>query len=487
LINGRLAVAKTDAEYQEYLNYIRQTQAPKATDDEWEAYAVDIGLKQPEPGLGMKALSAVGKGVDYAGGVTRAAAANIADAFVPGDIATKEDLLNALKANPPSTDEYLERSGIPEGYSLSDLMPSIYSKTGEGLPLKKGGALDPTTRGAAGFVGDVALDPLTYLSFGASGAAKQAAKTGTKLTKTQKATRAITNPIEALSEYAGKGIYKSGLKRIDQEAAKFGKEPVSDVLMKYGIAGSAKSIYNQMDDLAAKLSSEANNIIQEAAEKGATVSMKDAMKIAQDRVGKLRAPRDPKLSPIADSLDDEIKKYLDLDPRNAGGILPEGRPVTAAEANTYKQSIYKGMPKGAYQEMLSGKKPAYLAGEKDMARGLREGVESAVTATTGRGGELAQLNDELGRILTTADKQQLEAFKEANKNMMTSVDAPLAFLSPWAAVTKKAADIAKMTGTRTRTGKAMTKLGQGAGKGAHDIATRQLYIDLINYGNEDGE
>ena len=444
---------------------------------ELAALEQEFGGEKKEPGLAMKTLSGIAKGLDYAGGVTRAGVANVADAFVPGEIATKEDLLNALKANPPSTEDYLKRAGVPEGYSLSDALSGMYSEAGDGLKFKKGGALDPTVRGLSGFVGDTALDPLTYLSLGSSAAAKSGAKAATRADQ-------LINPVSAALRGSGEKVYKSGLKRIDQETAKFGKEPVSDVLMKYGITGSADTIYNKMDDLAGKLKSEADLIIKEAADKGATVSMRDAMKLAQDRVLAMRTTRDPKLAPVADSLDSELKKYFKLDPSDSSGLFPTQKPVSVNDANIYKQSIYKDMPKNAYQEMLSGKSPAYLAGEKDMARGLKEGVEASVDKATGRGSELTQLNDELGRLLTSGEKQRLEAVKEANKNAITSVDAPLFFASPGASIAKKAADIAKMTGPRTVSGKAMKDLGK-KNKGALDILSRRSFWELMNEPQEE--
>src|SRR6185503_15436962 len=108
------------------------------------------GQSSQEPGIFDKAknatltgLGVAGKALDYAGGVARTAGAY---PFVKK--VTGQDVLNALKANPLTGEQILEKAGAPQGGSLSDVLPSLYSDTGEGLPLQKGGAFDPTKRGA---------------------------------------------------------------------------------------------------------------------------------------------------------------------------------------------------------------------------------------------------------------------------------------------------------------------------------------------------
>lgn len=62
--------------------------------------------------------------------------------------------------------DVLETAGLPQGGSLSEVIPQLYSETGEGTALKKGGFLDPTARGAAGFGIDLIADPLNFLPIG---------------------------------------------------------------------------------------------------------------------------------------------------------------------------------------------------------------------------------------------------------------------------------------------------------------------------------
>ena len=481
-------------------------------------------------GAAGTALEYGGKALDYGSGLSRTAAANVLEPFTENNVVSSDDVMNAIKGMAPQSSEYLARAGVEKGGSLSDVVPEMYSATGnEWTKFQKGGALDPTARGTAGFVLDTALDPLTYASFGAVPAMKaggKAARMGAK----------ALAPLESLAESTGTSMYKSGLKRIDQEAAKFGKEPVSDVLMKNDIAGSAGSIYNQMDALSGRLADKQQSMLGAATKAGGEVSMDKSMEIARAQIAELRASRDPIRVAAADALEKEMGVYTKLDPSlemvDTGRIqtmpgqpieVPTGRsnadylgtpemaPATSIDyapvlegrmtpainpeqASKMKTSLYESLPKGTFQEMVAaaqGANPAVTAGKKQMARGLKEQTEASVGRALGEGAqkEFQMTNDELSRLLTTQDKQQMEAFKEANKNLITSVDAPMMALmaegkiSPAVWLAKKAADVAKMTGPRTLTGRELVRFGQ-RGKSryklltpASDVALRRNLLD----------
>jgi hypothetical protein len=414
-----------------------------------------------------KGLDYTLRGLDYAGGVVRT---GLADTLLPADQITKADWDKALKGKALQSAEILDRAGVPEMGKLSDIAPGLYSESGDGFALQQGGWADPSTRGALGLALDIGTDPLTYATLGASSAGK--------------AKKLLVAPASEAMEQAGKAIYKSGLKRIDQEAIKYGKEPVSDVLMKYGISGSAGSIQNQMDDLAGKLYKQQQGILQAADEAGQVVPMQDAMKAAENYVAGIRASRDPVKQAAADKLLSSIADYKKLD------VMPNGRfgpaqPIGVMQANEFKTSIYDSLPKGAWAEAASGLEPSLIAGKKQQARGLKESVEAAAS-NIGKGDELKQLNDELGRLLTTKDKALSEANKEANKNLFTSVDGIIAGANnPTMLAVKKAADFAKMTGPRTSTGKFLYNQGKGELSGPiWDILLRQAAIEA-NQGEQD--
>lgn len=591
-------MALTAAEAAELAALEKQYGSPQASSGLTPAEAAELAQleasqKPQEMGTGMKVLTGAGKALDYAGGISRAALANAIDTVTPGkSFASGKDMLQALQANPfdskakgaPSTAEYLERAGVPAGASLSDDFPFLFSKTGDGLPLQKGGWADPTIRGAAGFVGDVAIDPLTYLTLGASAAAKsakaadiaakkgiaQAAPSMASKILTSKAGKAVARPLDAMGEYFGKKIYKSGLKGVDNEALKYGKEPVSDLLMEEGIAGSAKSIQGQMDTLGERLLQERQAVLREASKAGGTVSMKEAMGPTVARIQEIRSSKDPARQALADALEAEVAKYTKLDavpeqellrtlPRQGemvgghtpievvpgkevlselptkatyknvteggtsaglrqGGEFVPSKPVLTYEkvapeikpgvtvpdefvpreplmvydtvpaipgvdpltATKYKSAVTGSLPQSAFQS--DAVRGAAKQAEKEMGRGLKTAVETGVDRATGRGAELRDLNDKLGRILTTKKKQAMEASKEVNKNAFSSVDGALLGNAisdatgngATMALLKKIADITKMTGPRTTVGKAMT---QGTGKA--DVLARRLYWEQM--------
>ncbi len=578
---------------------------------------------EQEKGLTTKAIDAALNTLDYAGGYTRYGAAKLAGVAKDEDW----DRLGYGKSGATPTEDYLTRMGVTEGTSWSDIAPQLYSEKGdEWLKFQKGGTLDPNERDVAGFIGDVVLDPLTYATGGASALAKSAnagkiLSSGSMLAKTGKKAVNIADTLLNPLTAAGKTTYKSGLKRIDQEVSKFGKEPVSDILLENNVAGSARSIYDQMGELADKYGKRSEGILKAAEGKGATVSMSEAMADTQKQIAQMRASRDPKLLPVADALENEVQKYLQLDPTMARtdiswtkpkvveGSLPvqaglnpsftdvtikprdwklgdlpkpsshvEYKPTTASsfelgslpvggnyknnvypnahpdfvyssskapenfvpnpnvmtieptrtvtqaseyvarkpeltieeidrvlrgqthpetftknaevpyrytepqkavpvnrvaetpavgiqDANQYKQSIYGGLPKNSYMEQIGGKHPKYYAGEKNMARGLKEGVEKSVEKSLSpqQAKELKDINDQLGRLLTPAEKQRMQAFLEENKNLFTSMDPLMFGLDGKIGMAKKLADMLKFTGTRTRTGRALYNTGKKTG------------------------
>lgn len=580
------------AEYAEYQKYVQSQQSPTGKSAEQAKLDELAGQHRGDSTIGKVGHAIVDGGLraaDWLGGVGRTAAMQVADdaRWLGGKemLLTDEDRGNAVKGKAIPTQEYLDRMGVPKGSTLSDVAPGLYSEDGNGFPLQKGGWADPSVRGAAGFVGDVVTDPLTYLSMGTSLGAKAAGKAGQELTMSQRIGRTLLNPVESTMQGTGKAIYKSGLKRIDQEALKYGKEPVSDLLLKEGVWGSAEGIQRQMDTLGERLLSERDAALQAAKERGVEVSMQEAMAPSRARVAQIRASQDPNLQPLADALEKKIKEYEVLD-RRAGytpievkpkewvktdlpvqgemtgghtpievvpgnqiiGELPvqakyqnttqglkestvqggefvpqkaasyfeevapqikpgptvpdqfvQKKPVTGfyeeptriipgktvpdmpgvdpVRASGFKTTAGASIPDSAYQMQQAG---PINASKKEMQGGLREAIEQALEKDrTGSGKELKELNDKLGRILTTKEKQAMEAAKEGNKNLVTSVDPMVAIgMGPWAYAGKKAADIAKLTRTRTGVGKLLNRTGVNS-LGLVDEGARRTFWELM--------
>lgn len=124
-------------------------------------------LNQIGSGL-LSAAQYAGEKIDrYTGAPMRAGTA---------EVLKGSGLLNAGKAaasqfgqdpsNAPTDADIGALMGFSKENSLSDLIPQIYSETGEGLPLKKGGMLDPSSAGAAGFALNTATDPMNLVPVG---------------------------------------------------------------------------------------------------------------------------------------------------------------------------------------------------------------------------------------------------------------------------------------------------------------------------------
>lgn len=85
-----------------------------------------------------------------------------------------------IKGQKEGFSEVMEQAGVGELGKLSDLIPGIYSETGEGAALQRGGPLDPTARGTLGLGLDIFTDPTTYLTSGGSAVDKFLTAKGTR-------------------------------------------------------------------------------------------------------------------------------------------------------------------------------------------------------------------------------------------------------------------------------------------------------------------
>jgi hypothetical protein len=516
----------TEAEELELLEL--EAEAAKAEAAHGPAQKEDEGLWGNVKEAGGKALEMVGRTLDYPGGLARVAYQGLQD--IPYAIRTQiqdgeiksvskaDDFSRALKGQAPTSEEYMDRIGIEPGVG----------------------------RTLGGMAKDIALDPLTYMTLGAAPLVKQTAK-------------------------AGKNLYKSGLKAIDEEAKLYNKAPVSELLMKEGVTGSAEQIQKRMDELAEGYKRERDYILKRA--RAGEVDMGEAMAPLMAKIQELRNNGHPDLKALADVFENDARKMLDLGAKEPEHILRElpvqskfqgesqmlgdyvpperikiqsksgeglpvqgvmakgktiltnkgdevidplslkalkedvfvSRPAVPAsyvepgyfkpgevvpetfiqqkpqtvldfgvidpktnqvvdriagpspmKANSWKSIEYNKVGDEAYKE--AAKTPMGKELGKAKARGLKEAVENAVERTTGKQSaeELKDLNDRLGRILTTKEKAAKEATKEIKKNNFTSVDGIIAGLGDFKTLAvKKAADLSNMTGPRTKVGKYM--------------------------------
>lgn len=165
-------------------------------------------------------LAPVGTAIDQYGGgaATRAA---IGELMTPGkgvgDAASA--FMQQYGEDPtlaPTGKQLAQRMGASET-SLSQVLPSLYSETGEGLALQRGGMFDPTASGAAGLGIELVADPLNVIpgvsiAKGAKAGARvggQAAKEIAKETA-KLGVRAAAKTSDLVKDVAVAGLKKAG-------------------------------------------------------------------------------------------------------------------------------------------------------------------------------------------------------------------------------------------------------------------------------------
>lgn len=243
-------------------------------------------LMDKAKGVGGKALDYGLRALDYTSSLGRGAAGGIAEMFTDKDLVSLEDV---LKGQAPTTSQMMETAGWDEAHN------PYYS------------------RDILGFVGDVALDPLTYATMGASAAAKAGLK-GTA--------KAITKADQLLNfgDMLGKGvkktgekIYSSGLKRLDNAAIEKGQKAVSPYLLKRGSWGRLDSIYDDMGRISDELAVTRKGMYDEATQLGARVDPSQAFAPAQQYLDELVA-LDPGMAPKVEPLRPLIDAHITPDP-----------------------------------------------------------------------------------------------------------------------------------------------------------------------------
>ena len=250
-----LAQGQPEADVAEYMAYLNSQNPQPTPPGGFEKMGLNKEFGPLESGtwdmtkpILARGAELLGKGLDYGSGVVRTSvAAPFTDKVQLGDVG------QAFLGNPKSGADILEALNVPKGGSLSNLAPGMYSESGEGLPLQKGGMLDPSARGVGGFATEIIADPFF-------GPASKLVKGGLKLT--------------------GKGLYSSAFKNADRAAQLVGKgeKAVSSTMRKYGVKGGANTIAEKAGDLADNLYKEQQDILREATNRGATVDVAKAVK-----------------------------------------------------------------------------------------------------------------------------------------------------------------------------------------------------------------
>lgn len=470
--------------------------------------------------LAGRVLSAlkIPQALDYVGGNTRTSlVAPVLEKLSGKDVYHTGEATEALKGNPLSSAEILARLGMEEGKSLSDVFPNLYNKTGKGLRLQAGGWADPTLRGSAGFAMDVATDPLTYGTLGIAPAMKAGAKAlrgsnkiGSGLaSKVLQTVPAITNPATEGLMPAGKAMYKAGFKPLDAVSAKFGKEPVSEIAWRYGMRGTNKQIAKQADEAITKLSAQRDAILNSIDQAGHSPDMARAMEPAKRLADEFEMSNVPQKEQLAKAMRAKIADYesraaipeitipetrqmqrvevmdsygaptmREIEQVTPAQVIPGKPGPTANQLQDMKQTFTsQELGNNAFKEGAAANAKLSSRGGKAFGVGMKNELERlAELVREGGGQKLAQVNSDMGGLLTTATAMDKEALKGANKNLITSVDPIVATLgygakgdiggSWWALALKKLADLSKTTYGRTNVGRGLYNLGNLPGADA---------------------
>lgn len=433
--------------------------------------------------VGAKALDYGLRFVGTPGGVARAGTAEVINSFLPEgqDITRPDDLKRVMRGQAPTTSEYLERAGVPSGPKLSDIFPAGYAEHGRGAALQaeKGGALDPSLRGAAGLVGDIVTDPLTYLSAGLS----RLSKAGELKTPTEEALHQALNPVEAAAGRSAKANYEKAFNYVDKKFPDKAQS-TAEILRQHGFVGGANEAAEKLAEINANAGQKIGATLNTAAEQGATVAVPDALEQAWFKAEQLKTHGTPEADKLAADIQSRIQQLYDTHPNG----------IPANQANQIKSDLNNYINFNPTAQEAIGNKA-----RKSVAGGLSQGIDASVGATDPE--VLKQLLEQKALYSSTSPQVQQRMTQFGNQVAQqsgplgfTAVDAMLAgggALGGAAAHTgvgfiplagKKLVNAAQSTTGRTLRGAVADKIYKSSLP--KDAALRNIWEEMNNKGDE---
>lgn len=357
-----------------------------------------LGLVPDEPTTLQRAgqvAAGVGKAADYQRGAVAAGIAHAVEGAGGPQMFSAQDFKNALSpltsARAPGYGEMMQRAGVPEGPSTADLPnwgPRYLRQIRQALPTM-------TTRGAAGAAADVALDPMTYESMGAG-------KIGEAL-----------SPISRMMKRGSTSLYESAIRPIIQAGERYGNPNVGKTMLEAGIRGTPPAIEEGMQTAAKGFKSSRDAILSEATGAGAAASKDAAITPTFEQLQQM--VRDQRLTPNQAS---QILQDLTLAKQRGGDL------VTPELMTQWKTDAAQALP-GATWDELSKSSPSMANNVGNTLRkGYQSEVERAVERATGRGGELASTNRQLGDLINPDVERAAASMANAyeKKPIVTSSD-----------------------------------------------------------------
>lgn len=221
------------------------------------------------------------------------------------------------------------------------------------------------------------------------------AKTAAKVI-THGATGALMAPadkyvVNPLLKKLGTKLYGAAIPSVVHEGEKYGKDEVTDELIKAG-AWNPFSMPDKAKASARALTKERNAIFDEAKSLGAQGDMQLAMDPTISRIQKMGD--DPAKKKAIDSGIRWVRNYLAM--RNKSPTPQELSDLATSYDNNVASQRLFGIPKPGAQEEI----------EKSIMRGLKdESIRATDTVLPGKGQAVKELNQRMGRLLSTLPTQ----------------------------------------------------------------------------------
>jgi hypothetical protein len=254
----------------------------------------------------------------------------------------------------------------------------------------------------------------------------------------------IHGALEGLAP-AGKSLYKSGFKKVDEALTQGGKTPISDVFLENGApSGTTKTLDAANDELLA----------QKTAERQAMYDKVNATKnIDLNEAGTPRADKVLARMRRNNNYKDEADAF-----QTYSDNLKAHGPVPVDQMSEWKSDISNSLPSSAFNPDGSVR-GNWQKFSKALASDLRDHIVAAGNdVEPGLGDKIDKVNDEMGSMIQAQKPLTKQIARGNTVNAVTSVDLPMAVLAPQALAAKKLADLSKTTAFRTMAGKALMKI-----------------------------
>lgn len=421
--------------------------------DQADKYVQYLGGPPPEESTGKKILHGAASALDYAGGLTRTGVysaisvlKNAAQGELKDDV-TPNDIKSALQGKAPSSNDYLQRLGVPE---LGSMDIPLFGKT--------------SGRGIAGFVSDITMDPIVAL---------------TTMAKDVPYIGKIINAPGALADKIGESVYKQAVGKIDAKvASRAGLDsatPVADALIANGApVGSTSALAKKVDQIADTMGTARKTIYDDAKAKGIMADMGKAEFPEADKII-TRLRDNPTTGPIADALQEMIDKF-----KSSG-------PVDLEKLSQWKTDLYNAVPDSAWTKGGASLRVPAQQFKKALSNDFKNLiVDSGNAGEKGMGDAIDAINSKWGPLLDAKDPMFKAAKSSGASGLGQQIDHTMLSLNhlPSYAV-KKALDLATTSTGRTAIGKAIMKYGSTGF--ANATASRAIQGAVTPNQGEDGQ